>query len=326
MLSGSLGAVLALAAAASLPGAHGASVPIEHEPLNWTDVTAAHGTRETGPAPGPELQAEPGLDSAEQVPARRTAGPAVELPIHAGADAVPYIAPADFGPMFDNALLDNTRLPGRTPGITGNETVDRAILEAANNRGYTRRRTVADPSVLIEDRWGSLLQPAAAAAWADLRSRAAADGVVLTSWSGYRSPQRQTDVFLRALDDEPDLEDFKWRLKVSAPPGYSKHHTGYALDIRTGDIIEFDGTAGHLWISANGRRNLLLSGWIPSYPEGASRQGPDPESWEIVYVGLDEILCWHRDPLSENPLCDAYTAEKDRLRRLAATTWPAEVL
>jgi LAS superfamily LD-carboxypeptidase LdcB len=30
-------------------------------------------------------------------------------------------------------------------------------------------------------------------------------------------------------------------------------------------------------------------GWIPSYPEGAQQQGPEPEAWEYVWVGTASL-------------------------------------
>ena len=75
-------------------------------------------------------------------------------------------------------------------------------------------------------------------------------------------------------------------------PGYSKHHTGYAIDIEdSGSGLDgFATTKGFAWISANNYENAKRFGFIPSYPDGATNQGPVPEPWEYVWVGRDNLL------------------------------------
>lgn len=135
---------------------------------------------------------------------------------------------------------------------------------------------------------------------------------------------------MRPLGASPPESQMLGRTKWSAPPGYSKHHTGYVLDIAQAGYREFEGTPGHRWVSENGWANLLAHGWVPSYPDGATLQGPSPEPWEIAWVGHDEIACWGRGPLTEDPLCDAFWSAKFRalaLRELSdRQARPGEVL
>ena len=59
-------------------------------------------------------------------------------------------------------------------------------------------------------------------------------------------------------------------LSVSAPPGYSEHHSGRAVDVTTDGVrpleLEFEGTAAFTWLSRHAGR----FGFSLSYP----RQNP----------------------------------------------------
>jgi LAS superfamily LD-carboxypeptidase LdcB len=44
------------------------------------------------------------------------------------------------------------------------------------------------------------------------------------------------------------------------------------------------------WLSKGNYKNAKSNGWIPSYPDGAKKQGPDPESWEYVWVGKQNLI------------------------------------
>jgi len=124
--------------------------------------------------------------------------------------------------------------------------------------------------------------------------------------SGYRSVDYQRRIFLNLLR----IEARKWIgrewsaaeltsgeadsvidaiLTESSIPGYSRHHTGYTLDITDlssgRDFTQFGETAGFRWISAHNYLQAKRFGFIPSYPEGAGKQGPEPEPWEYVWIG-----------------------------------------
>jgi len=75
-----------------------------------------------------------------------------------------------------------------------------------------------------------MLRPRAAAAWRRLRQAARSDGVELQAVSAWRPVQYQAELLQRKLDKGLSMKEI---LAVSAPPGYSEHHTGYAIDITT---------------------------------------------------------------------------------------------
>ncbi len=98
----------------------------------------------------------------------------------------------------------------------------------------------------------------AAVAWREMEAAALADlgeGSGLLLVSAFRSVERQAEIvrgkFLRGISNE---EIFA----VSAPPGFSEHHTGRAVDISTPGYValeeEFEESAAFAWLSENARR------------------------------------------------------------------------
>nr|WP_228035289.1 M15 family metallopeptidase [Oculatella sp. LEGE 06141] len=128
------------------------------------------------------------------------------------------------------------------------------------------------------------LRPIAAAQFLDLLEAARADGVVIVPISGFRSIADQEQVFfgIKAQQGESPTE----RAEVSAPPGYSEHHTGYAVDIVDGEQsetdleISFEGTEAFRWMQQNAARfNFELS-----FPRD-NAEGISYEPWHWRFVG-----------------------------------------
>jgi hypothetical protein len=152
---------------------------------------------------------------------------------------------------------------------------------------------------------GVRLQPDAAVAWTDLKVEAATAGHALVLRSGYRSYIDQAVIFNGKLTDRSDA-GIDRRLRTAAPPGYSKHHTGYAIDISEAGhtVFTFRQTSGYTWLANDNFANAKRHGWIPSYPDGALDQGPDPEPWELVWVGRTNIVCGDFRPIDGRTFCD----------------------
>ena len=74
-----------------------------------------------------------------------------------------------------------------------------------------------------------LLVGAAAEAWRTLQAAAFRDGVSLFIVSAFRSIKRQAEIVRRKLDAGATIEEV---LTVCAPPGFSEHHTGRAVDLK----------------------------------------------------------------------------------------------
>lgn len=102
--------------------------------------------------------------------------------------------------------------------------------------------------------------------------------------SGFRSISDQKYLYFDVKAERN--QDAAERAKVSAPPGYSEHHTGYAADIGDGNApalnlnTDFDKSAAYRWLKANANRYSFEL----SFPKG-NRQGVSYEPWHWRYVG-----------------------------------------
>ncbi len=115
------------------------------------------------------------------------------------------------------------------------------------------------------------------------------DGVILVTISGFRLLAEQDHLFFDVKAERG--QDAKERAEVSAPPGYSEHHTGYAVDIGDGNAPatnlnpKFEKTAGFKWLQANAARFSFEM----SFPRDNS-QGVSYEPWHWRYVGDRQSL------------------------------------
>ena len=119
------------------------------------------------------------------------------------------------------------------------------------------------------------LTPAAAADWRAMKPAAHADGVALRIVSAFRSVERQAEIVRAKLDRGLSLDAI---LEVSAPPGYSEHHTGRAVDVTTDGVraleVEFENTEAFRWLS----KHAAQFGFSLSYPAG-NAHGYAYEPW-----------------------------------------------
>lgn len=176
--------------------------------------------------------------------------------------------------------------------------VDQYIKEKAENRGY-QQRGFANESDLI---WFENVQtrPEVKDAYITLRNEMLQEGIRLHLVSGYRSSTSQRFIFkdkigvINQSEIPTGIHDQKLDevLSRSAIPGYSKHHSGYAVDFGCGNdylVYSFAETECFDWMSANNFENSKKHGFIPSYPDNVESQGPNPEPWEFVWVGVQNL-------------------------------------
>jgi D-alanyl-D-alanine carboxypeptidase len=137
---------------------------------------------------------------------------------------------------------------------------------------------------------GSLqLRSVAAQAWSQMEADARADGVYLTALSAFRSKETQQYLFFGVKEQRG--QDAKTRAEVSAPPGYSEHHTGYALDVGDADLPatdlseDFETTPAFYWL----QDNAAHYGFELSFPKN-NAQGVNYEPWHWRYVGNQDSL------------------------------------
>jgi D-alanyl-D-alanine carboxypeptidase len=123
------------------------------------------------------------------------------------------------------------------------------------------------------------LRPGTAAALEEMAAAAAADGVILTLASSYRSFARQSEIFAWNVHTF-GLEEAQ---RFSARPGHSEHQLGMAVDFYPINA-SFVHTAAWAWLENNASR----FGWSLSYPDGFEHvTGYIFEPWHFRYVGRD---------------------------------------
>ncbi|GAB4213624.1 MAG: hypothetical protein OHK0012_10110 [Synechococcales cyanobacterium] len=152
--------------------------------------------------------------------------------------------------------------------------------------------------------WG---QPEVMRPWLQMSSAARMDGVWLVLVSAWRSWEVQDWLWTRQIERRGSPAA---AARYSAPPGYSEHHSGYALDLADGlaheDITEaFAQTPAYGWLTRFGGD----FGFELSYPEG-NAQGVAWEPWHWRFVGSATavaVFAQARGSLPETP--DPHTVD-----------------
>lgn len=141
----------------------------------------------------------------------------------------------------------------------------------------------------LADHRSILLQPAAAAQFEAMVAAAAARGVYLMPISGFRTVEDQQYLFFEIKAERGQTAST--RAEVSAPPGFSEHHTGYAIDIGDANLpnadlsVAFEDTPAFEWLDENAARYSFEL----SFPEG-NEQGVQYEPWHWRFVGDSDSL------------------------------------
>jgi zinc D-Ala-D-Ala carboxypeptidase len=129
----------------------------------------------------------------------------------------------------------------------------------------------------------------AAKAYKEMIAAAQADGVSIVPLSAFRSIKDQQELFFEVSRERNQRP--QERANVSAPPGHSEHHTGYAIDVGDGRVAavnlspDFENTEAFRWLQTNAARFSFEL----SFPKDNS-QGVTYEPWHWRFVGDSESL------------------------------------
>ena len=123
----------------------------------------------------------------------------------------------------------------------------------------------------------------------EMQFMAAQRGISLKLLSGYRSIDLQRDIFYenKSIRNQTAVE----RSMVSAPPGYSEHSTGYAIDVGDGNYpethfeVEFEQTPAFKWM----KRFAPKYHFVLSFPPN-NKQGVTYEPWHWRFEGTVNAL------------------------------------
>ena len=121
-----------------------------------------------------------------------------------------------------------------------------------------------------------------------MREEARKDGIYLVFLSGFRSINLQNDIFysLKSVRNQEATE----RARVSAPPGYSEHSTGFAIDIGDATLretdfeTEFENTDAFKWLIKNAAKYHFKLSFTKE------NKYIDYEPWHWRYEGSIEAL------------------------------------
>ena len=123
----------------------------------------------------------------------------------------------------------------------------------------------------------------------EMQFLAAEKGISLKLLSGYRSIDLQRDIFYenKSIRNQTAIE----RSRDSAPPGYSEHSTGYAIDVGDGNYpnthfeVEFEQTPAFKFM----KRFASKYHFVLSFPPN-NKQGVTYEPWHWRFEGTINAL------------------------------------
>lgn len=136
---------------------------------------------------------------------------------------------------------------------------------------------------------GIRLRKAAAKQFQNMVAAARSQGVNIVVISGFRSISEQKHLFFDVKAQRGQVA--AKRATVSAPPGYSEHHTGYAVDLGDASVPatnlnqNFENTRAYKWLQVNAAKFSFEI----SFPRN-NTQGVIYEPWHWRYVGDQQSL------------------------------------
>jgi zinc D-Ala-D-Ala carboxypeptidase len=136
---------------------------------------------------------------------------------------------------------------------------------------------------------GYQMRSAATKQFKAMTSAARAAGINITTISAFRSVAEQKRLFFDVKAERAQVTTK--RAEVSAPPNYSEHHTGYAVDLGDASVPSanlnqgFEDTPAFKWLKANAPRYSFEL----SFPAD-NAQGVSYEPWHWRYVGDSSSL------------------------------------
>jgi zinc D-Ala-D-Ala carboxypeptidase len=187
------------------------------------------------------------------------------------------------------ALTPQDRRPTTTPIASTNpsDSTTQAAIDSQptaenvlNHLSYTE----APDAELVAIGGGYRLRKAAATKFQSMVAAARSSGVNITTISAFRSVEDQKRLFF-GVGAERGQQPTK-RAEVSAPPKYSEHHTGYAIDIGDGTAPatnlnqNFDTTPAYKWLKAH----AATYSFELSFPKD-NIQKVSYEPWHWRFVG-----------------------------------------
>lgn len=198
---------------------------------------------------------------------------------------VTYQAPSPEPRPFKSAVSNPS--PAATLPTQGSANVDSGEATLLGHRAYEE----ADPNnlVALSSAPNIKLHPVAAEQFEAMMAAARAEGIALVPLSGFRSVADQQYLFFDIKAQRGQTA--QRRAEVSAPPGYSEHHTGYAIDIGDANYpnthvqVAFENTPAFQWLDENAAQYSFELSFPKDNPQGIQY-----EPWHWRFVGDSHSL------------------------------------
>lgn len=200
------------------------------------------------------------------------------------------------GLIFYIAAPKNTAKQQPSPTISASPTTqdsDSVKVEDKNNAllGHLEYKEAPESEIVAVNANGRRirLRKSAGKKFQQMVKDARKAGIRLVPISGFRSVKEQEKLFFKigAQRNQTPAQ----RASVSAPPGHSEHHTGYAVDVGDGAVPatnlseKFENTKAFKWMEANAAKY----GFELSFPKD-NPQGVSYEPWHWRFVGDRDSL------------------------------------
>ncbi len=223
-----------------------------------------------------------------------------------------YVSYAKENPEFTEEQIVtyvNMGLDGDYYTNTYKADVDDGIFILVNKYSYVDEDYVPENLVELDDACkvsnkSVKLVKEAADAFASLSADAAKLEYCILGMSGYRSFSYQQNLYNNYLKkDSKEVVD-----TYSARPGYSEHHTGFALDVQTDTVSyqNFGQTKEYEWLLDNAHKY----GFVIHYTEANKWiTGYMAEEWHIRYLGVEAATYIYEHNLTVDEYLVMYGAD-----------------
>ena len=165
-----------------------------------------------------------------------------------------------------------------------------SIQDLENVLGHLPYKQAEASDLVAISRDGRIrLRRSAADKFRQMEASARAQGIKLAIISGFRTLDTQDSLFFDIKEQR--VQAASKRAEVSAPPGYSEHHTGYAIDLGDANVPathlseKFENTAAFAWLQKNAPKYSFELSFPRNNPQGISY-----EPWHWRFVGDRDSL------------------------------------
>jgi zinc D-Ala-D-Ala carboxypeptidase len=191
------------------------------------------------------------------------------------------VVPAKVAPAENQEVTENSN----QATLSANQPLETKIEDVDNVLGHLPYKQASESELVTVTNDGRVrLQKAAAEKFLQMQADAKSQGINLSVISGFRSVEDQDKLFFDVKEQR--VQGATKRAEVSAPPGYSEHHTGYAVDLGDANVpatnlnSNFEQTAAFQWLEQNAAKYSFEL----SFPKD-NAQGISYEPWHWRFVG-----------------------------------------